>query len=402
MMAAEMTARAPCGQLHVITPEYPPQIGGVSDYTCQVASELAQRGGEVHVWCPASEGESAGVPGPLVHRQLGQASPADLRRVGRELDRFPAPRRILVQWVPHGYGCRSMNLAFCLWLWSRSARRGDRVEVMVHEPFLAFNEGSWRQKLAALVHRLMTVILLRAAERVWISIPEWERRWRPYAFGKKIPFHWLPIPSNVPRVDDAAGAAAIRNRYAPKDGLLIGHFGTYGMPVSSVLKPILLAMGEQGRKNSILLMGSGSDRFRGELLERKPECERFVHATGALASEALSSHIAACDLLLQPYPDGVSSRRTSFMAGLSHGKAMVATTGHLSEAFWETTGAVVLAPAGDTAAFVKLVDELCADPARRGRIAQAAGKLYCERFDISRTTAALSGAAASRCLTCVS
>ena len=33
------------------------------------------------------------------------------------------------------------------------------VELMVHEPFLAFREGSWRQDLVALVHRLMITVL---------------------------------------------------------------------------------------------------------------------------------------------------------------------------------------------------------------------------------------------------
>ena len=73
--------------------------------------------------------------------------PSDLRRIGSEFDRFPAPRNILVQWVPHGYGCKSMNLPFCIWLWLR-ARKGDRIQIMIHEPFLAFGEGSWKQELS--------------------------------------------------------------------------------------------------------------------------------------------------------------------------------------------------------------------------------------------------------------
>ena len=70
---------------------------------------------------------------------------------------------MIVQWVPHAYGFRAMNLGFCLWLWSR-ASRGDDIELMVHEPYLAFWGGSWRQTAAAIVHRLMTVVLLRSAQ----------------------------------------------------------------------------------------------------------------------------------------------------------------------------------------------------------------------------------------------
>src|SRR5436190_9439221 len=123
---------------HLITSEYPPQPGGVSDYTHLVANGLAAEGDTVHVWCPAQEQRSeirsqksvgedqrskvrdrrseAGEcqEGTLVvHRELGRISPADLRRAGRMLDQFPLPRHLLVQWVPHGYGYRAMNLPFC-------------------------------------------------------------------------------------------------------------------------------------------------------------------------------------------------------------------------------------------------------------------------------------------------
>src|SRR5579864_4423949 len=225
---------------HLITPEYPPQLGGVSDYAQQVAGGFEQAGEEVHVWCPCVQGAPAESGSVHVHRDLGQFSLNDLRRTGEQLDGFPAPRRILVQWVPHGFGYRSMNLPFCIWLWKRS-RRGDRVEIMVHEAFLAF-EGSWRQYAAALVHRLMTIILLRGAERVWFSIPKCEELWRPYTFGRRVPFQCLAVPSNVPIIRDPHGIAALHSKYASADGLLIGHFGTFGKAINGLLTETLVAV----------------------------------------------------------------------------------------------------------------------------------------------------------------
>jgi hypothetical protein len=114
-------------QRHIITSEYPPQPGGVSDYTRLVAEGLAQAGEEVHVWCPGTAGESISEGGVHVHSGLGRVTPEDLARVGDELDRFPGPRQMLVQYVPHGYGYRSMNVPFCFWLWRRARKRGDWV-----------------------------------------------------------------------------------------------------------------------------------------------------------------------------------------------------------------------------------------------------------------------------------
>jgi glycosyltransferase involved in cell wall biosynthesis len=389
MTASSPLARAVSGeQRHIITSEYPPQPGGVSDYTWQVAEKLAEDGDEVHVWCPGTAGTTLSAGGVHVHAELGRVTRKDLHRVGQQLDRFPAPRRILLQYVPHGYGCRSMNVPFCLWLWRRVKKHGDHLEIMVHEAFLTF-EGSWRQYGAALVHRLMTVILLRAADRAWFSVPEWEQRWKPYRFGRRVPFQWLPVPSNIHVASNDAAIQALRRRYLPEGGLLVGHFGTYGALVLSVLEPILRKIAREIPGQPLLLMGLNSREFRSQLIDRHPEWEKTLHATGALAPEELSCHIAACDVLIQPYPDGATTRRTSLMVGLSHGKAIVTTSSDVTEPVWEGSGAVGLTPTGDADAFVKLLAELLENPAERARLSHAARRLYQERFDVSHTVAAL-------------
>jgi len=374
---------------HVITSEYPPQSGGVSDYTHGVATGLAAEGDEVHVWCPACPGPQPQADGVVVHRELGSLTPADLRRVGRQLDQYPSPRHILVQWVPHGYGYRSMNLAFCWWLRNRAVRHRDRVEIMVHEPYLTFRADSFRQSAAAFVHRLMTMMLLHVVERVWVSIPEWERRWRPYALGRRVPFQWLPVASNIPVAQNPSRVQEIRRTYNAGGNFLVGHFGTYGWPIACLLEPILTALDDESIGYKILLMGKGSKKFHAEFVRKHPRLVRRMQAAGALSPEELSYHLAACDVLVQPYPDGASSRRGSLLAGLSHGKPIVTTEGPHSEPFWKRSGALALAPAGDTQAFVFLVRQLQSDPAERARMGEAARMLYQERFDISYTIAAL-------------
>lgn len=377
-------------QWHVITSEYPPQPGGVSDYTYRVAAAVAGVGDEVHVWCPPHCDAQPQAHGVTVHRELGKITGADLRKVGEQLDKFPAPRRILVQWVPHGYGRRSMNVGFCLWLLRRAVFHHDNVQLMVHEPCLSFSAG-WRQTAAALVHRLMTVILLRAARRVWVSIPGWIPYWRPYAFGRKVSFRWLPVPSNIPVAADSSGVDLLRRQWTPRGEFLIGHFGTYGSPVTGLLEPILADLVRQDTNLVVLLMGRGSEEFRAQLVRKSPHISRVILATGELELDELSGHIAACDLLIQPYPDGISTRRTSFMTALCHGKPVVATTGHLTEPMWRDSAAVALAPVGDTAAFMNLIEQLRADSPRRGRMGVAARDLYQQRFDIAQLVSVLRG-----------
>jgi hypothetical protein len=385
---------APVAEWHLVTGEYPPQPGGVSDYTRLVARGLAEAGDRVHVWCPPAPGPvraPASGGGVEVHRELGGLGPRDLARAGRLLDRYPAPRRLLVQWVPHSYGYRSLNLPFCAWLLQRAAARGDRVELMVHEPFLSYRRGAWKQNAAAAVQRLMTAVLLRAAHRVWVAAPLWEVWWRPFALGRAVPFSWLPIPGNVPVRGDAEAVARVRERYAG-GGTLLGHFGTYGPDVAAALRAVLPDLLRGGDERSLLLVGRGSRAFRDELLRESRDLEDRVHATGGLPAGETSSHLAAIDLLVQPYPDGVNARRGSLLALLEHGRAVVTTSGRLTEALWSESGAVALAPDGDAGALVSHAERLLGDARERARLGSAARALYESRFDVRHTVAALRGA----------
>ena len=169
--------------IHFLTPEYPPRHGGVGDYTHQIATELSRAGETVHVWGPSG---SVSEPGSaiVVHPDLGRFRPADLRRTNGLLDTYPSPRRLVVQWVPHGYGQRAMNVPFCLWLWRRSVA-GDSIELVVHEPFVTFS-GGIRQWVVAAVQRAMTLILMSAARRVWVTTRAWTPLLEPYLAGRGI------------------------------------------------------------------------------------------------------------------------------------------------------------------------------------------------------------------------
>ena len=370
---------------HIVTSEYPPQLGGVSDYVIQVASGLAGRGHTVHVWAPPDRAPRAPTPGVELHEELGAFSRADLDRTDREMNRSPTPRRILVQWVPHGYGFRSMNVGFCLWILRRARRHGDTVDLMVHEAFLPFKRRAWKENAAAAVHRLMTIILLRAAKRVWYTIPAWERLWRPYTLGRTIPFRWLPMPSTVPIEHDPLKTARVRSRYSTAGGRLVGHFGTFGRDLTELLLEILVSLPGDGVPYDLLLIGPRGETARDALIARRPDLAGRVHVTGPLRASEIPPFINACDVMLQPYTDGVTTRRTSFMAGLALGRPTVTTLGFSSEPFWRDTRAAVFGNPNDPAGLALAVTRLLADDDERGRLSAAARALYDERFAIRHT-----------------
>jgi glycosyltransferase involved in cell wall biosynthesis len=97
----------------------------------------------------------------------------------------------------------------------------------------------------------------------------------------------------------------------------------------------------------------------------------------------------AADVLALPFIDGVSERRTSFMAGLSHGCAVVTTLGHNTGPTLRAADFFASCDATDRAAFVEHVKLLLADDAALQRLRAAAKRAYAERYDWPRAIASL-------------
>jgi hypothetical protein len=308
--------------------------------------------------------------------------------MGAALNRFPSPRRLLAQWVPHGYGYRSMNVFFCLWLWGRSVLRRDEIDLMIHEPFLSFREGSLKQDLAALVHRAMIAILLHSTRRVWVSTLSWIAAIKPYTLGRNVSFNWLPVPSNIPLVRDHFRVGQIRGCFDP-GALLFGHFGTFGRPITDLLRDMTVRLLHEIPNARMLLIGPGSDHFRSRLIWDHPGIADRLVATGSLASDEVSLHISACDVMIQPYPDGVTTRRGTAMATMCHGRPTITTIGRLTEQLWRESDTLALHAVGDLDHFMELATRLSNDETERARLGKRALTLYAEKFDISYTIAAL-------------
>ncbi len=367
---------------HIITCEYPPQIGGVSDYTRLLAQQLTLAGDRVHIWAPAhpAQPEGSNDSGFHVHRTLGDFSPPNFTATEKLIYQFDThqPRTFLVQWVPHGYGKRSMNLAFCKWLQHR-AKTGDRLEVMIHEPYLESGQGSWKQRFVAQVHRRMIRKVLGAASRVFISIPAWERYLRPYA-PTKLQMDWLPIPATVLVSKDDDAAKNIRQRFGAPTTIL-GHLGTYSSAITPILSASISCVLRDVPNTHALLMGNGSEEFRSQLAQESPELSTRIHAAGYLTNPELSHCLSACDLMLQPFPDGLSSRRTSLMNALAHGITVVSHSGHLTEDVWEQAQAVALARTGTAHDLAETCTRLLNNPEERKTISAQGLAFYHERFD---------------------
>lgn len=370
---------------HLITGEYPPRSGGVADYTRVVAEALAGLGAEAHVWCPITDGAPPESPGVIVHREAKGWGRADRARIDEALDRAPSPRRLVVQYAPNAWGQRGANLGFCRWLNTRK-NKGDEVWAMVHEGFYIVHPGDpFKYRILAALHRVMMRDLINASSRVYYSMPFWDellRPWEPSPRGR--PMSWLPVPSTIPVVDDPSGVRDARRRIDPGGNSVIGHFGTFGRDFRTLLRRTLPPLLRGRADRSALLIGRNGEEFAEELVADIPDLAGKVTATGILPADALSRHIQACDVMLQPYEFGVSTRRTTIMAGLAHGRAIATTFGNVTEPVWPESGAVAAVDVGDLDALPALVDRLLADAPGRERLGESGRSFYRGRFTPER------------------
>jgi glycosyltransferase involved in cell wall biosynthesis len=370
---------------HLLTPEYPPDCGGVGDYTARLAAALAEAGDEVHVWHPRARQREAIAPSPRVsvHElpdRFGRASRGVLDRAFIEM-----PGTILAQYVPSAYGLGGSNVPFCRWL-LRTRRTGADVRVMFHEPFFYFGlERPWRNALAV-TQRLMATLLIRASRTLYLSTEKWFEYLAP--FGPVADASVLPIPATLAIDPPVSVVARWRDRLRGDARIVIGHFGTYGDHVGGELRRVLPEIWRRLPDARVLLVGDGSREFAERIGESTPARGR-VAATGRLSATDAAAALRACDVLIAPFPDGATTRRTSLMAALTSGCAVVTTDGPLTETLWRESGAVALAPAGDAAPFAQEVKRLADDAALRAALGARGRRLYDERFDLAHTVGAL-------------
>ncbi len=359
----------------IVTPHYPPQPGGIADYTFILARSLVLHGDSVSVWCPQSAAEAPEIPGVRVYRvfqdftryelaQLNQAWASGQRR----------PRRILLMYHPHGFGRRSLNVPFCVWLWRRAARYGDRIVLLLHEYGLSFR--LWKYQPYAAVHRVMLALALRSASQVWSPVEAWTKGARRWALGHSLGIDYLPVFSNIPVAGDAAEVLQVRRSILLRNEVLIGHFGTCPKSVTDLLDRLLPSLLRSSENRKALLIGSNTNEYLRAFTAAHPDLRARITATGDVSAARVSVYLRACDLLLQPYPDGINGRKSSAMAALANGVPIITTRGELSESFWQELDCVRTVGGGDAAKLISATEDLFRKPHLRHSMSIAAQSYY--------------------------
>ncbi len=371
-----MTGRA----IALLSAEYPPQPGGVGDYTACLAAVLAATGREVAVITSARPaGAWREVPGVTVYRVVRDWGWGCWGDVARALRRV-RPTVVCIQYQTGAY---RLHGAINGLPW-RLRGAGPAWVTTFHdlrEPYLFPKAGPLRGGAnRALMAGSRAVIVTNPQDEA--ALPP---TMRPRAVG-------IPIGANItPAPPSGWERAATRATYgAGPATTLIAYFGFFN--ASKGLDTLLTALAQlrQSGDYRLLLVGGGTgasdptDAATWAALQAQIAAlglGEAVQRTGYGSPAAVSAALLSADMAALPFRDGASLRRGSLLAILAHGLPLVTTqpaAAPPTATAWPTltTGQnTLLVPPANPTALAAALAQLAADPTLRSRLAAGAQAL---------------------------
>jgi glycosyltransferase involved in cell wall biosynthesis len=344
-------------RIALVTARTTTEADGIRDYACALLATLreSELDAQLFEW---DDGELRGRngTGPAV------VAPSELL----------AMDALVLQYEPFSFGRWGFAPGLPLFL-GRLRRRRPRplISVMFHETYVEMKTG--RRMLMGAWQRAQLLAIQASADVQLCSIQRWTERLRKTALGR--PVHHLPVASNLP--DARANRPEVRRRIGAGPDTVV--LSCIGLRHPGRLQEHVLAAAQAAGTcaRSVLLLDLGPGVSSTVRLAENVE----VRATGFLRAADLAGHIAASDLFLAPYMDGVSTRRTTVMSALQHGVPVVGTRGHLTDDIFLRAPGLQLAEPDQPDRFAAAVTGLVRDPDRRARLGADGRGLYEASFD---------------------
>jgi glycosyltransferase involved in cell wall biosynthesis len=366
-------------KLALVSGEFPPQQGGVGDYTREMARELSRRDVEVCVVTSESEREAKIAVANEEQYALNFTNFRRWRSLGT-VDELTRDCDIIhIQYQAAAYGMMPPIHLLPRYLRPRQAKR--KVVVTYHDlrvPYLFPKAGSLRQRAVFyLGNSADGIVVTNQEDRLALS--------RNLKHTSRVEL--IPIGSNIEAgVLRSDHRAEMRKSLGVADGeTLLCYFGFLNASKGGeTLMRVLAVLMRTGYAVQLLMLGGetgASDPTNAAYAQKVKALsvelgvsERVIWA-GYRPSAEVTALWQASDIALLPYEDGVSLRRGTLMAALAHSMPIVSTKPRVPIEQLCDGENIALAVAGDVEGLARTVSTLIEAPERRQQMAQAAGKL---------------------------
>lgn len=363
-------------KLCIISSTFPPQAAGkrcgIGDYTAHLAQHLAPHNFEIDVLTSTSYvGPEQPAPSARVLPLIDKWQITTLKKV-RDLWRHNAYDWISWQYQPAIYGGKwSLYNSLLAWV----ARRYGRLATTFHT--LAYPSPLSPTRLnafaiSALSHQIVVTNEKHRQELL---------RLYPKAQNKQ---RLIPVGSNIlPDHEKWQNRQAIHTQMRQKLGIaphqmLISNFGL--IYPDKNLEALVQAVGQlhaAGHPAHLLLIGQvrpSSQPYLAKIknLAQQAGLENDVTWVHDCPVDEVSDYLFASDIYAVPYKDGLTTRRTSALAGMAHGLPTLSTKGPATPDIFVAGQNLALTPLEDEVALYHALLDLATSSEKRRRLGNAA------------------------------
>ena len=274
---------------------------------------------------------------------------------------------VLLQYNPFSYGRAGFAPSLVHDVMRLRRRARVPLAVMVHEAWIDIHDA--KSAAIGLWQRVQLRAVLRLADRVMTSTEALAREIGNGAVH-------IPVPANITPIPAPAGWA--RDHLGLEGNLVVSLFGRAN-PSRALryAEAAIAALADLRGPGRLTVLNLGAD---APALDLPPGVA--VSRPGLLPAKELSLLLSASDIVLLPFVDGVSTRRSTLMAALAHGKPVVGLSGPNTDSIlMDAVGCLTLTPVGDLDAFSNATVELSRDPQRMQAMGDEARRVYESQFD---------------------
>jgi len=399
----------------MISAEYPPQPGGVGDYTRLLGQKLVERGQHVYVLTIDDlrftiydlNQQDANRKSKIVNPKSSWGW-----RIWRDIRRAIEQTQPDVLHVQYQTGAYAMHPAINFLPWRlRQAPRRPAIVVTAHDllpPYLFPKAGPLRQWVTRRLLADADAVVVTNEEDFSQVAGDWglaisdRGGIAPAQSAVASPQSpvLIPIGSNIAATPaDGYDRAAWRARLQiGTDQTLLAYFGLISR--SKGLNTLLDALARLPERYRLLVIGGAAsapeDRAYTDAIGLQIDrlgLEQRVTFTGHCAETEVSAHLLAADIAALPFADGASFRRGSLLAALAHGLPVVTTLpttdDRMSPIVYRPSSIVhgplidgenvLLTPPGDPPALAHAIQRLARDAVLRERLT-AGGRALAAQF----------------------